>query len=137
MITMTELLSNQVADPAELESSIQDNLNILLDRINVIRTAWGKPMTVNSGLRTMQHHLEIYAKKGITDPAKIPMKSKHLYGQAVDISDPARSLQAWCKNNVPLLESTGLWMEDFSVTNTWCHFQIVPPASGNRFFMPF
>jgi hypothetical protein len=136
MISMNELLSNQIADVNMLEPSIQENLNILFEKINVVRTAWGKPMIVTSGLRTMEHHLKIYAGKGITDPKKIPMKSKHLFGQAVDISDPNRELQDWCKQNISLLESTGLWMEDFSVTKNWCHFQIVPPRSGNRFFMP-
>lgn len=135
MITMDELLSNQ-ATVNELEPDILKNLNELLVKINVIRTSWGKPMKVTSGLRTMQHHLEIYAKKGITDPARIPMKSNHLFGRAVDISDPARELQKWCKANEGLLASTGLWMEDFSVTNTWCHFQINPPKSGSRWFMP-
>ncbi len=136
MISMTELLSNQVSDISLLDAPTQSNLNILLQKINVIRTAWAKPMTVTSGLRTMKHHLEIYAAKGITDPHKIPMKSRHLFGQAVDISDPNQALQAWCKQNIHLLETTGLWMEDFSKTRTWCHFQIVPPASGSRFFMP-
>jgi len=135
MISMKELLSNQVVDISMLDAVAQANVTILLEKINVIRTAWAKPMKVNSGFRTMQHHLEIYKAKG-TAPSKIPMKSKHLYGQAVDISDPQRLLQTWCKQNVQILESTGLWMEHFSVTTTWCHFQIVPPPSGNRFFMP-
>lgn len=136
MISKKELLSNQIDDIGLLEPSIQENLNILLKKINVIRTAWAKPMIVTSGLRTMKHHLDIYARKGITDPNRIPMKSKHLFGQAVDISDPKQELQKWCKQNISLLESTGLWMEDFSATKNWCHFQIVPPKSGNRFFMP-
>ena len=132
---MEELLSNQ-ATFVELDAATQDNLNVLLTKINIIRTSWGKPMKVTSGLRTMKHHLEIYAAKGITDKSKIPMKSNHLYGRAVDISDPGRVLQKWCKANEPLLVSTGLWMEDFSKTPTWCHFQTVPPVSGNRWFMP-
>jgi hypothetical protein len=135
MITMEELLSNQ-AKLNELEPDIQNNLNELLLRINKVRTSWGKPMTVTSGFRTMKHHLEIYAAKGITDKSKIPMKSNHLYGRAVDISDPTHVLQNWCKANEPLLAEIGLWMEDFSVTKTWCHFQINPPQSGKRWFMP-
>jgi uncharacterized protein YcbK (DUF882 family) len=134
MITMDELLSNQVL-LGELEPDIQKNLNELLIKINQIRTSWGKPMTVTSGFRTMKKHLEIYAKKG-TDPAHIPMKSNHLYGRAVDISDPNKELQKWCLANEPLLASVGLWMEDFSVTVNWCHFQINPPPSGKRWFMP-
>jgi hypothetical protein len=135
MITMDELLSNQ-AILSDLDAETQNNLNELLRKINLIRTSWGKPMKVNSGLRTMKHHLEIYARKGITDQSKIPMKSNHLYGRAVDISDPNRDLQKWCTANEPLLASIGLWMEDFSRTSTWCHFQTNPPKSGNRWFMP-
>lgn len=135
MITMDELLSNQ-ATLSELDIEIQNNLNDLLTKINLVRTSWGKPMTVTSGFRTMKHHLEIYAAKGITDINKIPMKSNHLYGRAVDISDSARVLQKWCFADEPLLISIGLWMEDFSKTPTWCHFQINPPQSGKRWFMP-
>lgn len=135
MITMDELLSNQ-AKLNELDAPTQKNLNELLTKMNLIRTSWGKPMKVTSGLRTMKHHLEIYARKGVTDPKKIPMKSNHLYGRAVDISDPNRELQKWCTANEALLASVGLWMEDFSITTNWCHFQIIPPLSGKRWFMP-
>jgi hypothetical protein len=114
---------------------IQYNLDILLQRINVIRAAWGKPMTVTSGLRDKALQIEIYQHKGVPLD-KIPLASKHLYGQACDIYDPNRELQQWCTDNEQLLENTGLWMEDFSATPTWCHFQIVSPASGKRWFMP-
>lgn len=134
MISLKELLDG--ADFNTLEKSIQNNLMDLLERINKVRSAYNKPMTVTSPLRTMAHHLEIYAKKGITDRSKIPMKSKHLYGQAVDIFDPKRELQAWCKANEKFLADVGLWMEDFSATPNWVHFQVVPPASGKRWFMP-
>jgi uncharacterized protein YcbK (DUF882 family) len=134
MITLKELLSG--ADFDSLDESIQSNLYELLKRINVIRDAYGKPMTVTSGFRTMKHHLEIYKAKGITDPARIPMQSNHLYGKAVDISDTNKELQKWVTNNVSLLEHVGLWCESFLFTKTWVHFQINPPASGRRFFMP-
>lgn len=134
MISMKELLDG--AKLQDLPSKSQENLLILLERINKVRTAWNKPMTVTSGFRTMEHHLEIYAKKGIKDPKKIPMKSKHLYGEAVDIYDPKQELQRWCKKNEQLLIDVGLWMEDFSATPNWCHFQILPPKSGKRWFLP-
>ena len=92
-------------------------------------------MTVTSGLRTMEDHLRIYAAKGITDTSKIPMKSKHLYGQAVDISDPDLELTAWSKeNNSQRLIDAGLWCEEGN--SNWTHFQILPPKSGNRWFLP-
>jgi hypothetical protein len=64
------------------------------------------------------------------------MKSRHLFGKAVDISDPKRELQAWCRTNEKLLEEIGLWCEDFNATPTWVHFQVESPKSGKRFFMP-
>jgi len=131
---MQELLKD--AKLEDQTQDIQDNLVELLVRINKVRAAYGKPMTVTSGLRTMADHLRIYAAKGITDKSKIPMQSNHLYGRAVDISDPNKELQAWVLKNVKLMEEIGLWMEDFSATTNWVHFQINPPKSGNRFFQP-
>lgn len=133
MITMKEILKG-----VELESlpkDHQDNLAILLERINKVRAAYGKAMNVSSGYRSMEGHLRIYKQKGITDQSKIPMKSNHLFGRAVDIADNG-SLQKWCKDNVKTLEEIGLWMESFDATPTWVHFQINPPRSGNRFFNP-
>lgn len=127
-ITKDEILMGRVKE-SELSDEMKNNLQILFDKINKVRSAYGKPMTVTSGLRTMEDHLRIYKEKGITDKSKIPMKSKHLYCQAVDISDPNQELQKWCKNNIPLLESIGVWMEDFSATHNWCHFQSVPYGS--------
>lgn len=133
MISIRELLSGQVDDIYKLDAKLQSNLLELFRKINIIRAAYGRPMIVTSGYRSMKHHLEIYAKKGIT---KIPMQSHHLFCEAVDISDPKGTLKLWCYENVGLLVSTGLWMEDFGSTQTWVHFQIVVPKSGKRFFRP-
>lgn len=135
MITMDELLNNKYK-LNDLDESIKKNLAVLLDKINKVRAAYNKPMTITSGLRTMEDHLRIYAAKGITDKSKIPMKSHHLYGEAVDIADSKQELQKWCKENEKVLASVGLWMEDFSATPNWCHFQIVAPTSGKRWFIP-
>lgn len=113
---------------------VDANLLILLDKINIIRTVYGIPMIVDSGYRSIEDHLRIYREKGITDKTKIPMKSKHLYGQAVDIADHEGKLMLWCKANTQELERAGLWCEDG--THGWVHFQIIPPSSGHRFFLP-
>ena len=138
MISLNELLSGN--DPKTLPQEHLDSLNVLLDKVNKVRTAWAKPMTVTSGYRSMAHHLEIYKAKGITDPKKIPMHSKHLYGQAVDIADADGSLKKWCVANENLLRAIGLWMEDFKTTTTWVHFQCVPYGSykvgGSLWFIP-
>lgn len=134
MISLEEIL--QGANFKELPDTVQHNLEVLVERINIIRSEYGKPMKVSSGLRTMKKHLEIYERKGITDKKKIPMKSRHLVGGAVDIADPKQELQKWCFTNIEKLKEAELWMEDFEATPTWCHFQISPPKSGKRFFKP-
>jgi uncharacterized protein YcbK (DUF882 family) len=128
-ITMQELKGNNQVSP-----EIQANLDKLLIAINKIRDAWGKPMTVTSGFRTMEDHLRIYKQKGITDPKKIPMQSKHLYGKAVDIADPGLVMTAWLKANPDILKDNGFWCEDGN--SNWVHFQIESPASGKLWFLP-
>ena len=131
---MDELLSNQ-AKFDSLDKEVQDNLNQLFLKVNIVRKEYGKPMIVTSGLRTKKHHLEIYARKGIYPP-KVPMKSNHLFGRAVDFADGDGKLKKWILANIKLMEEIGLYMEDFGATKTWVHFQINPPKSGNRFFNP-
>lgn len=131
---MDELLSGQ-AKYEGLENEIQHNLSILLQKVNNVRSLYGKEMIVTSGLRTKQHHLEIYARKGIFPP-KVPMKSNHLFGRAVDFADGDGKLKKWILENIKQIEEIGLYMEDFSATKTWVHFQTNPPKSGKRFFMP-
>lgn len=138
MITMQELMSGSLISDVPLKA--QRNLEELKVRINKIRDAWGKPMVVTSGYRSMQHHVDIYRtlalrQKRSFSMLQVPLKSCHLDGQACDISDPDGSLYDWCQNNVKLLEQVGLWME-VKDTEKRCHFQIVAPRSGKRFFQP-
>ena len=52
MISKSELLAGRdVTFAAEYTDQISDNLDILLQKINVVRTAYGKPMKVTSGWR--------------------------------------------------------------------------------------
>ena len=139
MITMAELLKGNTL--SSLDADVQKNLGILLERLNLIRNLWNKPMIVTSGFRSMLDHIRIYkeiaAKKG--KPFKmsdVPMGSRHLYGMAADISDPTFELTAWCKlNNSKVLEDCQLWCED-DMTETRLHLQIEAPASGHRWFKP-
>jgi uncharacterized protein YcbK (DUF882 family) len=133
MITLRELNPKQ----ASLTPAQDANLRVLQERMNRIRAAWGKPMFVTSGFRTLEDHRRIYkdiARKNGSDVVRVPMGSKHLEGSACDIADQDGSLMAWCKANVQLLELAQLWCEDG--TRGWVHFQIKAPLSGNRFFKP-
>lgn len=136
MISLKELNPNDFPTTPE----INKNLTELLIKINKVRTAWSLPMTVTSGLRDMNDHLRIYKEKNDKlkeqglPPVAVPMASKHLHGQAVDIADRDGHLMNWTKSNIKLMEEIGLWMEDG--TSGWVHFQSVPSKSGNRFFLP-
>lgn len=132
MITWQEILGTY--KQSDIKPEHIPNLKLLHEKIQKIRTAYAKPMNITNCYRSMAHHLRIYKDKGITDIRLIPMKSKHLAGEAVDIADPDGKLMAWCKANVKTLGEVGLWCEDG--TKGWVHFQIVAPKSGKRFFMP-
>ena len=62
--------------------------------------------------------------------------SRHLTGQAADLSDNDRNLCGWCVDNLDVLTEIGLWMEDPRWTPTWLHVQTVPPKSGKHVFIP-
>lgn len=135
MITYNELIKGNFIN--DIPVAHQQNLEELLKCVNKLRTAWGKPLIVTSGYRSLQKHLDIYASKGIKPP-KVPMGSRHLSGLACDFADPTGELYAWALLNEPLLEECGLWCE--SGTANWLHVQCVPYGSykpgKSRFFKP-
>lgn len=107
------------------------NLEDLAKSLSIVREAYGKPMIITSGLRSVEDQRRIYK-----NAQKIPMGSMHLRGGAADVSDRDGSLAAFCAANVPLLERARLWLEDPTYTRGWVHFQITPPLSKSRFFKP-
>lgn len=132
MITLKEILKNYKYE--DLDPKIQDNINDLLEKINIIRKLWGKPMTVTSGFRSKEDQIRIYKSKGITDLKRIPMKSLHLSGEAIDIYDPGLELTKWLKKNPDILKDAGFWCEEGN--SNWVHFQTRSPKSGKRWFLP-
>jgi len=107
----------------KLDKEQQDNQDKLLKAINIIRTAWGKPMTVTSGVRSAED------QKRINPSAP---KSKHLIGAAVDIADNG-DLYKWLQGDgAKTLEEAGLYCE--LDTKGWVHFQCIPPGSKKRWF---
>lgn len=129
MISLDEILKGRVVFQ-DLPKEVQTNINELLKRINVIRAAYNKPMRVNDGYRRPQDT----PKYGAT-------KSKHLIGAAIDIDDDDKgTLWFWTLSNLQLCKENGLWLEHGCYTHhkggTWVHFQILPPKSGKRIFIP-
>lgn len=133
MITREEILKGNECPP-----ELEENLKLLLERMNNVRAHYGKPMQITSGLRTKEDHLRIYKQKGITDKSKIPMKSKHLFCLACDVYDPSGELNEWCTSNEDLLRDIGIWLE--TRQGNWQHFQVWPfgsyKAEGTIWFNP-
>lgn len=126
---MNEILKNR-AKLEDLDKEIQDNLLILLEKINKVREKYGKPMKVNDGYRRPED-----------TPPNGAKHSQHLLGAAIDLDDnDSADLWKWCFNNLDFLKEVGLWLEDPRWTHgkigTWQHFQINPPASDHRIFIP-
>lgn len=139
MVSEKEVLKKYKKEDLSAES--QANLVILLEKVNKIRSLYGKPLTITSGYRSPDDQIRIYReiaeKKGKPfDIKKVPMGSQHLRCAAVDIYDPNKELQTWIKVHLKEMEEIGVWFEDFSATINWVHIQIYPPKSGNRFFIP-
>jgi uncharacterized protein YcbK (DUF882 family) len=134
MISMAEILKGK--DINDVQEEHQTNLFELLIKCNKLRELYAKAMIVSSGYRSLEEHIRIYADKGIRDLSKIPMKSKHLSGQACDFADPDNHLKDFINDHLDEVAAIGLWFEDFKHTPGWVHVQIIPPASGRRFFIP-
>jgi uncharacterized protein YcbK (DUF882 family) len=134
-ISFTELLCGYEED--DIPADHLANLRKLHEKINILRERFGKPLSVSNAYRSKEHHLKIYAKKGITDEKLIPMKSSHLTGQAVDLAGPnVKAFQKWLLANEELLGDLGIFCESFDYTENWAHCQIRMPKSSKRFFIP-
>lgn len=128
-ISFDEILMGR-AELEELEPEVQANIKVLHERINKLRTAYGKPLRVNDGFRRSKDTPKNGAKK-----------SHHLIGAAIDLDDDdAGTLWKWTLANLKLMQEIGLWMEDPRWTHgkvgTWMHFSIFPPGSNKRIFRP-
>lgn len=125
------MISKQELNPHNYSLTPEQNTNQnnLLDAVNKVRTAWGQPMQVTSGVRSEADQLRINPKA---------MHSKHLLGAAVDIADSQLLLTSWLKANPQVLEDAGLWCEEGNAN--WVHFQCLQYGSWvpgkTRWFIP-
>jgi hypothetical protein len=132
MITKSELLQGRDKTFAdEYTDAISDNLDVLVQKLNVLRAAYGKPMKVNSGFRPPSVN---------SMTAGASKNSLHSIGKACDFSDPDGALFRWCLANLDILDSLGLYLEDPRWTRTktggWLHVQDIAPKSKKRIFVP-
>lgn len=121
MITRQEILQGRDISNL-LTPTLESNLKTLLDAVNKLRAAYGKPMVVNSGYRPEPYNTSIGGAPN----------SAHITCQAIDIRDPDGAVKLFCTED--RLKSYGLWMESPAATLTWCHVQVRP--AKNRIFIP-
>jgi hypothetical protein len=120
---------------SEITPRIRSNAMLTVECANRLLEEYAKatlddtPRHVNSGWRPAA------VNAGVPNAAK---RSKHMTGEAIDLSDDDGSLDAWCISAVGLdaLARCGLWLEHPGATPRWTHFQTVPPRSGKRVFWP-
>ena len=113
--------------PDEYTKTVSDNLDLLLNVMNGISLVYGRPMICTSGWRPAQ----INAATAGAAP-----HSKHMLGLACDIKDDDGILMRWVISNLDLMQKLGVFFEDFRWTPGWVHFQLGPPDSGHRVFVP-
>ncbi|MDR3126298.1 MAG: hypothetical protein LBT92_01545 [Rickettsiales bacterium] len=94
------------------------NLKDLQWRLNRLSEHYLPAVIVNRGYRDPEYNAKVGGQK----------TSPHLAGQAVDLSDRAGVLKAWCVANLDKLRECGLFMEDPAATPTWCHLQSRPAS---------
>jgi uncharacterized protein YcbK (DUF882 family) len=111
----------------ELTDEIQENLEELLLIMQLIEAGAGWEFEVASGWRPLSINANLHGAK----------KSLHQYGLACDIRDSDGRLVRWVIANLDLMQKLGVYMEDFRWTRNWVHFQIRPPRSRRRIFMPY
>ncbi len=140
--TLKECMCKSDMADDEITPEIVCNARKLIKRVNSLGCPFSRVCV--SFLRGKSKQEAIYHNRaclkmppftdGNFDMTKVPMKSCHLTGQAIDVWDADGKLKAWIKENLGALERAGLWCEHFDDTPDWVHFQSVPPKSGRRFF---
>lgn len=130
MLKIADIL--QAQDYEKLPADHKANLKALHDALFDLETAYGKPLKVSSGYRTVEHNKAIGGAP----------HSNHLIGKACDFSDPDGAVDKWCSRNQDLLTKLGLWQEHPDATKGWCHLDtssrpaLNRPSCGKRQFRP-
>lgn len=134
MITLTDYwMRRDEAYPDELTDDIRAKAGETVARANLLLSMY-RNLTKDDEIRKVNSGWRPAGVNAAT-PGAAP-RSKHMTGEAIDISDPEGDLDEFCLDHPELLQTIGLWQEHPSATKGWCHVQIVPPRSGKRVFYP-
>jgi hypothetical protein len=113
----------------DVPAEIKANILTTVDKVNKFLSGYHGVVKVNDGLRRPQDK-----------PKNGSATSWHYKGAAIDIDDDAKGiLWGWMKPRISMLADLGLYIEDPRWTHgngSWMHFQIFPPKSKKRVFVP-
>lgn len=112
------------------------HLIALAFKLTKLEDLFGSLFKITSGFRTKEDQIHIYNIRGIYDESKMHFFSQHLSGNAADIFDPRRNLEAFLATDKGLkaLETIGLYQEAPD-QELRVHLQQVAPRSGKRVFI--
>ena len=137
MITKEDIIGDKLPEyQSDYTATVQDNLIILTTRINEFEQLCPHTCSTRSGWRPEKYNLKV------PNSSKV---SKHIKGQALDLSDSERLIANWILQNVHVLKDLSLYMEDprwtyhkgsDGVAEPWVHLQFIPPASGHYIYIP-
>jgi hypothetical protein len=108
----------------EFSSEIEKNSQITVDRANLLLTKF--KMAGDTEYRKVHDGWRPASLNAITTTAN-PV-SQHMFGKAIDITDPNNTLYQWIGDCV--LEECKLWLE--ALRGPWVHVQIVPPNGWKK-----
>lgn len=124
-----DILTSDDAYPDRLlaaPTEVIHNAEVLALVICDLLEHYGKRPRISSGYRTAE------ANKAAGGAAN----SSHCVSRAVDFSDPKGEFARWCLNNIGVLASLELHMENPDKTRGWVHLTDRPPRSGKIVFDP-
>ncbi len=127
-ITASGKYPERLNSPELLTNNVMINLHKLRFSINSLfyKLNYNKDLVISSGFRPSS------INAALPNSAK---KSAHMTGLAVDLSDPDGSLDKLLVDNIDVLKSLNLWLEDPASTVGWAHIDLVQrvPRDKNIF----
>jgi hypothetical protein len=128
-VTAEDILTSDNKYPDRLlaaSSEVIHQAEILAIDLSELLDHYGKRPKINSGYRTPE------ANKAAGGAAT----SAHVSGRAADFEDKDGKLAKWALNNVGVLASLELYIEDPQYTKGWLHVTNRAPRSGRVVFKP-
>lgn len=116
MISKKDLLMGRDRE-YPLTAELEQNLMKLVEAIQKLEVAYGKPFSVSSGYRPGWYNRAAGGAPG----------SAHMLCEAVDLHDRDNSIKKWITEDI--LTKYDLYMEDPDKTLTWIHLQVRPTHS--------